>query len=152
MKILLFFIGLLLFSTVNAAPIGVCHSGSWYSPDRVGEGISLEVLEDQVVLYFYTYRDGDKDWYIMQGARTTTSAVSLEIFATEFEAKEPFTVDVYDVGDAVVEIIDDNTLSFEFVHTLDIQLPGTFPFCLADRCTGVHEYIRLTSIVDCEAP
>ncbi len=50
--------------------IGAAHSAHWYNPERSGEGLVLEVLdENAALLYWFTYDDnGNQRWMIGTGA------------------------------------------------------------------------------------
>ena len=42
-----------------------CFSGSYYNPARDGEGVNVEqIAEDAAVAYFYTYREGEEEFYV----------------------------------------------------------------------------------------
>ena len=53
------------------APLGLAVSGSWYQPDRRGEGVVVHQLpDDQALLYWFTFDDqGNQRWLLGTGRR-----------------------------------------------------------------------------------
>ncbi len=139
MQRLLVILGLFLLS-MNVQALDSCMTGSWYAPDRDGEGISLEVLEDRTVAYFYTYRNQKQVWYII---------VDGTAYTTRKRTEEPFGVDVFDVGSASIVAHDNDNMTFTFKLDLDLDRNAAIPWCLT-QCFGEYEYVRLTQPVACQ--
>lgn len=135
---------LLLISTPLMA-LDSCLSGSWYTPDRVGEGITLEIAENQVVGYFYTYGSAERAWYVLAGDNDNNI---LTMYGTSKISEKPFAVFQSKVGTAVVTEIDSDNINFSFDIVLDID--DANPWCLSGFCKGAYKYTRLTQPIPCE--
>ncbi len=135
---------LLLLLTAPAMALDACMTGSWYAPDRNGEGIVLEILENTTVGYFYTYGSQGRAWYVMVGDEFLT------VYGTALLSRNPFSVLEVDVGSAIITSIDDNTLRFKYSLTLDVDKNAAIPWCLNAFCDGDYVYQRLTQPIKCD--
>ena len=144
MRKLLLILGALLLST-NLWAIDSCHTGSWYDPDRAGEGITIEVIGDVTVVYFYTFdRWDDQVWYTMIGDRRLVMYSSLIIPDDD----EFFTKQVI-VGDADIEILTDDVIFFNYDRALE-YFNGDLYSCVGDICKGSYVYRRITQPIPCD--
>jgi len=124
-----------------------CMSGSWFDPERDGEGITLEALPDGGVLgYFYTYGSQGRAWYVMTGDETLT------MFGTVKTSNDPFGVLESEVGTAIITAIGPRTLQFTYDLVLDVDRDATIPWCLGGHCAGSHTYKRITQPRPCSLP
>ncbi len=127
-----------LFGIVGSAQsFDACMTGSWYDPDRDGEGINIEALDEVVIVYFYRPLTTGNHWYTFIGNRVD-GPVPLDMYDT-------ILAGTYKVGEAVIEQLDENTLAFEYLQLLN---EGGQPWCIG--CIGSFEYIRLTTPISCE--
>jgi len=143
-----YFIALVLTLFMSTAgAFDACMSGSWFDPDRNGEGITLEALPNGGVLgYFYTYGSQGRAWYVMTGDDT------LAIFGTVKHSNDPFGVVESEVGTATVTTINAQALQFTYDLVLDVDRQAAIPWCLGNHCSGSHTYTRLTWPVGCSSP
>ncbi len=132
--------GILLLLSGSVFALDSCITGSWYSPERDGEGINIEVLEDGDLLYFYTYRNQKQVWFV---------SIDGVIYTTRKGSKEPFSVDTFEVGTSLIEVHDNDNLTFTFKLDLDIDRNAAIPWCLT-QCYGEYSYERLTQPVKCQ--
>lgn len=139
MQRLLVILGLFLFS-MNVQALDSCMTGSWYSPDRDGEGINIEVMADTELIYFYTYRNQKQVWYVV---------IDGAIYTTRKRSEEPFEVDSFDIGSAAIEVHDNDNITFVYKLDIDIDRNAAIPWCLT-QCFGEYEYVRLTQPVACQ--
>ncbi len=117
-----------------------CMSGSWYDQDNPGEGITIQVLDNQTLGYFYTYGSAGKAWYIMLGEDQ-----NLQVIGT---INQDGVISEYPVGDATVTPLDDNTISFSYDLRTDVD--NGLAWCLSSFCEGDFIYTRLTKPIPCE--
>lgn len=123
-------------TTVHA--LDECFTGSWYDPATPNSGINIEVLENVVVAYFYT----PGEWLTMIADRPEDGYVDLRLMQTTGYGTRY-------VGYAVIEIIDNNALFFNYNQKLDFyRVDAAIPWCIG--CSGEFEYIRLTQPIPCE--
>lgn len=152
MRFYLKIVTLLLFSLASSAwadessfEVGPGLTGHWYSPDRSGEGLVLEVLdENQALLYWFTYdNEGNPRWLIdvgeIAGSDITFSSLQVSSGGTFGEDFDPDQVQYQEVGSAV--------LSFSSCDQ------ATFSYS-AFSVDGSHEMTRLseTMAAECGAP
>ncbi len=138
MKVLLGIVFLLVAGSVQA--LDSCMTGSWYSTDRIGEGIQLEILEDKEIIYFFTYRNQKQVWYL---------SIDGVVYTTRKRNEDPFEVDTFKIGTSLIEVHDNDNLTFTYHLDLDIDRSAAIPWCLS-QCYGVHSYIRLTQPLNCQ--
>jgi hypothetical protein len=141
---------LLLAFSLNAVALDPCYTGSWYDPERDGEGLVIEVLGDTTLAYFYTYsfHNSGQEWFLFQG-----DGAILDAFDTIKHSEDPFVAEVFDVGYAVIEPVNENEITFLHSYVLDLEVlseENPSPWCLHEACTREYNYIRLTQPIDCE--
>jgi hypothetical protein len=120
---------------VQAEGLDPCMSGSFYDPDAPGEGINVEVLEDQVVVYFYR---ADGVWFVLQDG----------------EVYQPYAGEIYDVGRGVFEPISQDEVYFSYDLLLDstqVSQHRPIPWCLRSDCEDEMILQRLTQPIPCPA-
>lgn len=61
---------------------GPGHSAHWFNPERAGEGIALEILEnDRAQMYWFTYDEqGNQRWLIGTGELVTENGSTIAVF------------------------------------------------------------------------
>lgn len=125
-----------------------CETGSWYDKGHVGEGISLEVLGDNFVAYFYTYESRgsvpDQTWFLILGDSTDGQATVHDVIAGYDEGG--IDVAVMPVGSATLEYAGPDRLAFSWDMDLDLNRLGdgtVIPWCLSS-CSGTRSLSRLT--------
>ena len=137
---------LTLILTLLAVPVmafDACMTGSWYDPQRDGEGINIEVLDDTVIAYFYRPGASNQRWYLMIGDRPEGGDARLGVY-------QSVGVDeVYWIGDALISVTGDNTLDFSYEFRYDMTRGGDdLPWCIG--CNGAFMYVRLTQPIPCD--
>ena len=130
---------LLLLSTPLLA-LDKCMSGSWYDPENSGEGITLQVLGDTTLGYFYTFGSAGKAWYVMLGEDTSMTMIGT--------VKTGEVITEAEVGYAEITVIDNNNIIFDYNLNLDVD--DGFDWCLSGFCSGNYAYKRITSPIPCE--
>ena len=136
----------LLWISVSQA-FNDCQAGSYYSPDRVGEGINIEIIDaNTMVAYFYTFGSEGRAWYTMIGEG------AMPLYGTLKNSEEPFETETWEVGSATVTFLDEHSLLFSYDLVIDIDQPfgGGTPWCLSGYCSGKYEYVRLTVPIGCK--
>ena len=93
-----------------------CLSGAWLNPSEDGHGLLFEVVElsdtTQLVLYWFTFVDGDPTWIIGQAPLLDgrVSMTALLLSGGEFPpAFDPNTVSVNEWGSIEIEFTDSST-------------------------------------------
>jgi len=147
MKTLLIVILLLISPSLHA--LDECMSGAWFDPERNGEGIVLEVLEEQTLGYFYTYGSQGRAWYVMLGEEALPDVELLTIYGTQLVSNIPYKVREFEVGSAFITVIDNDSIQFKYDLVLDVDSGNAIPWCMAGFCEGDYEYKRLTRPVPC---
>lgn len=138
-------IALLIFAQ-SSFGLDRCMTGSWYDPERDGEGINIEVLEGQTFGYFYTYGlNNHKVWYLFQGKDDR----NLTMYGTLKTSEDPFKAAEYDVGTASIRVFDEDFMLFEFQLRTDLSEDNAHKFCLANYCEGKYLYERITTPIPC---
>jgi len=132
----------LLPLTGNA--LDTCFTGSWYEPATDGEGINIEVTEDTVVGYFYTWKNGSRDMYVLSGYNTQLGFATADAFASYLAMGEHTTEKV---GTIALESGDENTLYFAWDWKTDWKTGDT---CRVDSCVGTRTLTRLTQPIGCD--
>ena len=139
------FVLVLAFGFSNtAAALDQCDTGSWYDPGRDGEGINLEVTEDLVVMYFYTYDNIGHTFYVGVGANG--EVVQLELYETYTD--RGFPKGELNVGTATLSL-EDGFMLFDYHLNLDTASDSPIPYCIGLHCDGQFIYERLTQPIDC---
>jgi len=124
-----------------------CITGSWFLPERDGEGYNIEIigseLDPDLLAYFYTYDDaGNQMWLVGAGeVNGDTAVVPVEVLSG------PSYGDDYDKDDLDRE--DWGTLTFTFTSkdAGTVKRASTIGFG-----TTTEDIIRLTSATGLECP
>lgn len=124
LRLLLFGLVLALGTTAHAADdeftVSSGLSAQWYSPERSGEGLVLEVLgEDSALVYWFTYDEaGNQRWLIDVGSIDGDTIVFPELsvtrggrFGPDFD---PEQVETRIVGEAVLSFSDCDTAEWSY--------------------------------------
>lgn len=142
MKRFLFCILLSLGIVETVQAFDNCMTGSWYDPEISGSGINIEVLDSQVIAYYYRGAGETRDWFTMSGPRPEDDLVGLKF-------KEFTTGGNMVSGDAYIEILDTNTIQFGYVREFNFnELGSGIPWCIG--CVGEFQYVRLTAPIPCD--
>jgi len=137
-------VGFLMFMQ-SAFALKPCHIGSWYDPDRKGEGINIEVINGLKVAYFYTFDDdGDQVWYTMIGEEIMTIMTTIKIYDDK-----QFITKTVDTGVAILEALTNDVIRFKFDRIIEYN-EGYPEVCEGDTCSGEYIYRRITQPVPCE--
>ncbi len=97
-----------------AFALGPGHSAHWYSPDRSGEGVVLEILPgDRAQMYWFTYDEhGQQRWLLGTGDIVTSgdevTAVFTELLVTHGGRFGPG----FDPGDVVMAVVGQAEIGF----------------------------------------
>lgn len=144
----LIFASILLLLSGPAFGLDKCFTGSWYEPATSGQGVNLEVTEDLVLGYFYTY-DADKQFYLFVGPNKEDEFGGLELTAYETVGSSPFPKEELMVGNVWINAFDSGKLSFSWNFELDADkwAGSGIPWCLG--CDGSLELVRLTNPLGC---
>lgn len=149
----------LLFS-FNIYALPNCATGSWYDPAKSGEGLNMEVTEDLVVVYLYTYGAmyddlgyamAGKQFFVAVGENVEDEDGFVNLRISETIAVPGWPKPQLNVGSAKVAVIDGEML-FSYNLTLDADKlldPGVaIPWCIG--CTRDLVYVKLTNPIQCE--
>ena len=136
----------LLSLTINTAQaLDNCMTGSWYDPERDGEGINIESDGDVTIAYFYTFNRSDKSvWYTMVGG---TYLAMYDTFKVDDEFKD-FRTETKLVGTASLEPLGFNNIYFQYEFDLEYK-NGVKYYCVGEICKGSYLYRRLTQPIPC---
>lgn len=133
---------ILLFLIPLQAAASGAYSGSWYNPDRDGEGFHVEVLPDnQVLVIWFTYpgatspAETEQAWILGTG---TIEGAEVTI-VDAYKGRGPSFGDGYDKDDLVIETWGDISLQFTGDNSATVSYAG------ADG-SGSIDVIRLTSL------
>lgn len=145
------------FSTGPVNDLGIKHvlkpsqSGAYYDPDRSGEGLFVELLDDQKALvYFFTYNgwNTSQAWMLGQGQLTGESLVVSKMFRPVGGKFGPN----FDPDE--VEMEEFGMLAFHLPECEDNLEPGSLTISPLDRedfeFMENTNYRQLTRIVDCQ--
>ena len=119
------------------------HSGLWYDPNKLGHGVTIEILDDnRIVAIWYTYdAEGNPAWLLGVGTFTETQA-SLEVTYIQQGAFPPSlipddaAVDTW--GSFQIEFIDCSTISFSWAPDVALNLEsGTMQLKQLSRVAGL---------------
>ena len=142
-------LAILLFGfTGNIFAIDACMTGAWYSPEREGEGINLEVGAEKLSGFFYTYYAENPHWFVFEGEDN----FMLNLYTGHKISENPFKSLVTKVGTAKVLPVTDNILVFAYELELNYEgKPCINPESRA--CYGEFVYTRITDpVIPCVAP
>lgn len=91
--------------------------GAWYDPAADGQGLTLEIRDDQSMLgFWYTYdQSGGQRWFLMQG-QVTNGVAEVAIYETSggvfLQGTPPYTLTQW--GSGQLSAVDCDHLSFQF--------------------------------------
>jgi len=134
---------LLLLFTGLAAADGT-FSGSWYNPDRDGEGFHIEMLpDDQALIVWFTFPGITDNGQTEQAWILGTGSVSGDTITilNAFKARGPEFGDDYDVTDWVSETWGNITISFSDPDNGQIDYDG-------NDGSGMTLITRVTQLAD----
>lgn len=127
--------------------VGPAHSGSWYSPDRSGEGFTLQVLANgSVVAVWYTYPPAGSPaaqaWIIAEDGRIEGDRIR---FTQAVTTRGPRFGPAFDP--AHVQRISWGTLEFRFTgcNAAELSYAGPSPWG-----SGTRQLQRLTELSELE--
>lgn len=138
-------LALLMMVSGSAAAFESCWTGAWYDPGRDGEGIVMEVLNDNVVVWFY--RPGtasSQRWYLMVGDNepgTHARLITYQQTHVGGAALENGTAGVSMKGNDMMKF------SYHFNYDFTTEDGGT-PWCIG--CSDTTTYVRLSQPIPCE--
>lgn len=118
-----------------------CITGSWYDPERDGEGYNIEIigssLEPEMLVYFYTYdENGDQMWLVGSGpADGDTAVIPVQV------TSGPVYGDGYDKDDVVRQDWGTLTFTFDTKDTGSVERVSTMGFG-----TTTEDIFRLTYV------
>lgn len=137
-------ISLLFLFSSGAMAIEACHTGSWYDPDRDGEGVNIEVIDGITVAYLYTFDHEDRpSWYTMLGDQYLAMYQTVVV-----PDKTEFITKTQPVGVAQFELLTDDIIYFNYL--IDIVYKDGLKYeCNYDRCKGSYVYRRITQPIPC---
>ena len=131
------------FGVSGFQPINPRHSGSWYNIVREGEGVFVEIYEEDsgeegVFISWYTYRDGVQQWLVGSSPlgedRTRVEVPLIRTFGASFG-------DDFRADDVQREAWGTATLAFRSCNRMRFQYAG-------EDGTGSIEMSRLTILAD----
>ncbi|NEZ02823.1 hypothetical protein G4Y73_01510 [Wenzhouxiangella sp. XN201] len=141
----------------NRQPIDLTISGSWYHPDRSGEGNAVQVLDNGMVLnYFFTFdEDGKQQWLVGIDPAAENSVSWRELLRTRgrFDsgllAPEEDAIEVR--GSFRIDRLDNDRVLAERVYIDETSLPclAVYPppvGCSGSSLSDRREYQRLSSL------
>lgn len=130
----------IVFGSIRtASAYDSCMTGSWHDPTVESEGINLEVLDNGVLAYFYSYNKTGNAlrWYYM--------VFNDEGRASVGTVKNKIDRNPQNVGSATFDVIDQDNILILIDLNIDIDNP---PWCLG--CERTLVYTRLTQPVACD--
>lgn len=139
---------LLLLAAGSAYGLDKCMSGSYYNPDKNGQGFDLQVSDETIVVYFYGYAGKSHYWFLGNGANQNSE----EIYLAAYETSKDDDGEVWypKVGDMTIFTWEDSaklTISWNFKYDLD--RPIAIPWCNS-MCKGDETVVALFRPLDCE--
>jgi hypothetical protein len=127
--------------------VGPAHSGSWYSPERSGEGFTMQILDNGSVLaLWFTYPPagaaGEQAWIIASGGRIEGDRIR---FAQAVTTRGPRFGPAFDP--ALVQMIPWGTLDFRFTACNEAEIDYAGPPAWG---SGSRRLARLTALSELE--
>lgn len=127
--------------------VGPAHSGSWYAPERNGEGFTLQILENGTAhAIWFTYppagAPGQQAWIYASGGRIEADRVRFE---GAFTTRGPRFGPGFDP--AAVQVIPWGSLECRFTSCNDVEVSYAGP---AAWGSGTRRLTRLTSLAELE--
>jgi N-acetylneuraminic acid mutarotase len=126
---------------------GPAHSGSWYAPERNGEGFTLQVLDNGTAhVIWFTYpppgSTAQQAWIYASGGRVESDRIR---FDGAFTTRGPRFGPTFDPN--AVEIVPWGTLEFRFTGCNAAEVTWSGP---AAWGSGTRALTRLTSLAELE--
>ena len=130
-----------------------CYTGSFYDPERKGEGFNLESLPSNtgLVAYFYTYRFEEEEFYVMLGDDSDEESVfKMKVYDTRMNSSDPYSVSEWDVGWATFRFSGRDSFEYEVNLQLDMDnydgsgIPWCIGFDKYGGCNWQGQVERLT--------
>lgn len=130
---------LVIVVSTARADIDPCMTGSWYDPTVESEGVNLEVLDNGVLAYFYSYAETGNGlrWYYMLFDADGKAAIGT--------IKSKADRNPRDIGRATFDVISQDEILILMNITIDVDAP---PWCFG--CERTLVYTRLTQPVPCD--
>jgi len=124
--------------------VGAGHSAHWFNPERAGEGIALEILEnDRALMYWFTYDEqGNQRWLLGTGELLTENGSTIAVFPTLIATRggrfgpdfDPDEVELDEVGTATMAFSGCDQAVFSY---LAFGQEETLPMTRLSRTMGV---------------
>ena len=131
----------------NRVPVGIGHSGSWFKPERSGEGFVVEVNEQgRGLVYWFTYTpDGEEQAWLVGDGEFDGATLSIE---TMIQPRDTGLAMPFDT--AGIEHIAWGSLSIEFEN--DDMAHVQFASQFSDYGSGAFSMQRLARpmLADCD--
>jgi hypothetical protein len=122
-------------------------TGSWYDPERDGEGYNIEIigssLDPQLLAYFYTYDDDGNQMYLVGSGPVNDDTAVVPVVVTS----GPVYGDGYDKDDVVRDNWGTLTFTFTSCSAGSVVRASTMGFG-----TTTENIIRLTSVTGLTCP
>ena len=139
----------LLLLSGPAMALDKCYSGSWYNPGTEGQGFNLEVYDNLVLAYFYTYDDMDeKQFYVGVGENNPYDPLIIDVWETYEQPDWP--KGSWKVGGFKFVPNGGDNLYVEWSFQLDVDKPYSIPWCYYQHCRGALDMVRLTNAGACD--
>ena len=127
--------------------VGPAQSGSWFTPERSGEGFTLQVLEDgSAVALWFTYppvgAPGAQAWIYADGGRVEGDRIR---FTQAYTTRGPRFGPGYDRNQ--LQLLPWGTLEFRFTACNDAEVTYAGP---ASWGSGTRRLARLTHLAELE--
>jgi hypothetical protein len=134
---------------ISRMAVADCLTGSFYNPEKNGEGFSIESLPgDKLLAYFYTYKFMDEEFLVLIGEKKDNE-FKMSVFDTKMTSLSPFLVEEIDAGSATFNFIDRDNFEYSIELELDIdKFDGSgIPWCIGSaeyECGWSGKVQRLT--------
>ncbi len=125
-----------------------CYTGSYYEPATDGEGITLQIKEDRIVLYNYAHLGGSPNYWVgaIDNNKPEDAILEFDAYTTTSSVSGIETLNVGEISLEPTETGFYMTWDYEF----DISKSrGGIPWCLAAGCSGSKTLISLFRPIAC---
>lgn len=138
---------IMMMMSGSAMALDACFTGSWYDPlTNNAEGLNLEVLDNQVVGYYYTWYEDHRNVYTMSGVNDIDGAAVMDTY-TSYKSDAGYQVQWVGVSD--ITILNANNLMFHHSFKYDfLRENWTTPWCFY-ICDDTKWFERLTQPIAC---
>lgn len=121
-----------------------CISGSWHDPNVQSEGADISVLDGSILAKMYTYSESTNHqrWYTMIFDSESNGLAPI------YTSKDKVYREVWDVGNASIDILSDDEILLILNLNLDLDSDMATPWCIG--CIRTFQYTRLTRPITCE--